>query len=49
MVTGLTKREGRVGEMLTMADKGGMGGWGNADNGWQRGKGGSGPPHLWLI
>ena len=39
MLTGLTKGGGGVGEMLTMADKGGRGGWGNADNGSQRGKG----------
>ena len=32
MLTGLTGG-GRVGEMLTMADKGGNGGWGNANNG----------------
>ena len=33
MLTGLTKGGGVVGEMLTMADKGRRGGWGNADNG----------------
>ena len=33
MSTGLTKEGGRVREMLTMADKGGRGGWGNGDNG----------------
>ena len=33
MLTGLTKGGGGVGEILTMADKGGRGGWGNADNG----------------
>ena len=31
MITGLIKGEG-VGEMLTMTDKEGRGGWGNADN-----------------
>ena len=49
MMTGLTKGGRGVGEMLTMADKGGRGRWGNADNGWQRGEGGSGPPHFWLT
>ena len=33
MLTGLTKMGGRVGEMLTMADKGGRGVLKNADNG----------------
>ena len=33
MLTGLTKGGGGVGEMLTMADKGGRGGWEIADNG----------------
>ena len=31
MLTGLTKGVGGVGEMLTMADKWGRGGWENAD------------------
>ena len=29
--------------MLTLDDKGGRGGWENADNGWQRGRGGLDP------
>ena len=33
MLTGLTKGAGGVEEMLSMADKGGSGGWGDADNG----------------
>ena len=33
MLTWLTKGGGGVGEMLTMDDKGGRGGWENADNG----------------
>ena len=33
MLTGLTKGEGGVGEMLKMAGKGGRDGWRNADNG----------------
>ena len=33
MLTGLTKGGGWFGEMLTMADKGGRGGWGIAYNG----------------
>ena len=33
MLTELTEGGGGVGEILTVADKGGRGGWGNADNG----------------
>ena len=33
MLTELTEGGEGVGEMLTMADKGGRGVWGNADNG----------------
>ena len=33
MLKWLTEGEWGVGEVLTMADKGGRGGWGNADNG----------------
>ena len=33
MLTGMTKGGGGVWEVLTMPDKGGRGGWGNADNG----------------
>ena len=33
MLTKVTKGGGGVGEMLTVADKGGRRGWGNADNG----------------
>ena len=32
MLTGLTKGRRGVGEMLTMVDEGGSGGWRNADN-----------------
>ena len=46
-LNGLTKimsqKEGRGYANADSADKGG---WGNADNGWQRGEGGSGPPIL---
>ena len=48
MLTVLTKGGRGVVEMLTMADKGGRGGCGNADNGWQRG-GGMWTPHFWLT
>ena len=40
---------GGVGQMLTLDDKGGRGGSGNADDGWQRGEGGFKPPHFWLT
>ena len=33
MLTKLTLIKKEVGQMLTLADKGGRGGWGNADNG----------------
>ena len=49
ILTGLTKGGGGVGEIFTMYDKGGRGGWGNADNGCRRGEGGAGPLNFWLT
>ena len=47
MLTKLTRKKGGgVGQMLTLADKGGRGGRGNAHIGIQRGERGSGPPFL---
>ena len=40
---------GEVGEMLTLADKGWRGGWGNADNSRQRGEVGLDPPPHFLA
>ena len=43
MLTKLTRQKEWVGEMLTLDDKGGRGGWGNADDGLRRGEGGFDP------